>query len=64
MVHDIDSTVELKNFSFTHSLSEHFLNRCGINSTPKAPTFGVSGIIAKLRIQVVIRLLRLRLRSG
>jgi hypothetical protein len=32
MVHDIDFTVELKKLSFTHRLSGHFLNRCGIKS--------------------------------
>jgi len=32
MMQDIDSTVELKNLSFTLRLSEYFLNRCGINS--------------------------------
>ncbi len=38
MVHDIYFTVELKNSSFTHRLSGHFLNRCGINSMRYAPS--------------------------
>ena len=32
MMQAIDFTVELKKLSFTHRLSGHFLNRCGINS--------------------------------
>jgi hypothetical protein len=38
MVHAIDFTVELKNLSFTHRLSGHFLNRCGINSMCQGPS--------------------------
>ena len=47
MVHDIYFTVELKNSSFTHRLSGHFLNRCGINSMGQ-------GSSRKLRIQEIV----------
>jgi len=38
-VQAIGFTVELKNLSFTHRLSEYFLNRCGTKSLCSVPSW-------------------------
>jgi len=59
LVEWLGSTVKSKNLSFTQRLAKcipwisgHFLNRCGIKSSPKAPTFGVLCAAMDPRIQV------------
>ena len=42
-VHDIDFAVASKNLSFTHRLSGHFLNRCGLNRPERLRTLAPKG---------------------